>query len=80
MSSPIQLIVDASPVGLGAVMVQFKPEGPRVVKYISRALKEMLKGDTPKQRKRLWVLCGHVRSYIYILMVRNLSSLLIINL
>jgi hypothetical protein len=65
--APIQLIVDASPVGLGAVMVQFKPEGPRVVTYISRALTDVEKRYSQAEKEALgivWV-CEKLHLYLY---------------
>lgn len=36
-----QVIADASPVGLGAVLIQFDKNGPRIISYASRSLSEV---------------------------------------
>ena len=38
--APIQVIADASPVGLGAVLTQIHKDGPRVIFYASRSVTE----------------------------------------
>lgn len=35
-----QLYADASPVGLGAVLIQINEKGPRVISYASKSLSE----------------------------------------
>lgn len=39
-----QLIADASPVGMGAVLIQFSPNGPRIISFASKVL-------SPAQRR-----------------------------
>jgi hypothetical protein len=67
MTAPLQVIVDASPVGLGAVMVQLKSEGPRVVKYISKALTEVEKRYSQTEKEALAIVwaCEKLHLYLY---------------
>jgi hypothetical protein len=67
ISAPKQLIVDACSVGLGAVMVQFKPEGPRVVKYISKALTDVEKRYSQTRKEALGIVwaCEKLHLYLY---------------
>ena len=37
-NAPTQVIADASPVGLGAVLTQTHKDGPRIISYASRSL------------------------------------------
>lgn len=46
-----QLYADASPVGLGAVLVQFKENEPRIISYASKSLQKQKK-DIVRQRRK----------------------------
>lgn len=39
-SHETRLVADASPVGLGAVLIQFKDEGPRIISFAAKSLTE----------------------------------------
>ena len=49
-----RVIADASPVGLGAILVQGQNGNWRPVYYASRSLKLKLKEDIPRQKEKLW--------------------------
>ena len=50
--APTQIIADASPVGLGAVLTQVNKDGPRIISYASRSLTSTGTRYIHKQRKR----------------------------
>ena len=57
--APTQVIADASPVGLGAVLTEKEKNGPRVICYASRR-------RYSRQRKRRWRSYGRAKSSIAI--------------
>ena len=58
--APTQVIANASPVGLGAVLTQRQKDGPRAISYASRTQRE----DIRKPKKKPWHSCGHAKSFI----------------
>lgn len=48
-----QVIADASPVGLGSVLIQNDSRGPRIIAYGNRTLTE-LNGNIAKQKRKHW--------------------------
>ena len=60
-----ELIVDASPVGLGAILAQ-KEEGGRIVAYASRALSEVKQRYSQTEREALAVAWGTEKFHLYI--------------
>ncbi|XP_046748852.1 uncharacterized protein K02A2.6-like [Diprion similis] len=62
-----QVIADASPVGLGAVLIQKLKDGPRVIKYASKALTEVEKrySQTEKEALALVWACEKFHMYLY---------------
>lgn len=62
-----ELYVDASPVGRGAVLVQFDPDGkPRVISCASKALTETEKKYPQTQREALAIVWGVERFTFYL--------------
>ncbi|XP_053691658.1 uncharacterized protein K02A2.6-like [Sabethes cyaneus] len=62
-----ELYVDASPVGLGAVLVQFNPEGkPRIISCASKALTPTEKKYPQTQREALAIIWGMERFAFYL--------------
>ena len=62
--APSKVITDASPVGLGAVLVQEQQNELRVINYASRSLSDVEK-NTLKQREKHWLLSERVNDFIY---------------
>ncbi|XP_046746420.1 uncharacterized protein K02A2.6-like [Diprion similis] len=62
-----QVIADASPVGLGAVLIQIQKDGPRVIKYVSKALSDVEKrySQTEKEALALVWACEKFHLYLY---------------
>ena len=64
---PIKLIVDASPVGLGAILAQKQPdEGFRPISYASRTLSETERNYSQTEREALGVYWGIERFRMYL--------------
>ena len=65
--SPTQVIADASPVGLGAVLTQKQKNGPRVICYACRSLTdtESRYSQTEKQALALVWACEKFHPYVY---------------
>lgn len=61
------LITDASGVGLGAVLLQFKNNQPRVIGYASKSLSETEKKYPPIEKEALGIVWGVERFKIYLL-------------
>ena len=63
-----ELIVDASPIGLGAILTQREPEGRvRIIEYASRGLTEAEKNYSQIEREMLAIVwgCEHFDLYLY---------------
>jgi hypothetical protein len=65
-----QLIVDASPVGLGAVLTQFDPKRPyekKIITYISRSLSEIEQKYSQVEKEVLAIVwaCERLHLYLY---------------
>ena len=65
--APTQVISDASPVGLGAVLTQVYKDGPRIISYASRSLTdtETRYSQTEKEALALIWACEKFHPYIY---------------
>ena len=65
--APTQVIADASPVGLGAVLTQISKDGPRIISYASRSLTstETRYSQTEKEALALIWACEKFHPYIY---------------
>lgn len=61
------LVTDASGVGLGAVLLQFKENQPRVISYASKSLSETEKKYPPIEKEALGIVWGIERFKIYLL-------------
>lgn len=61
------LVTDASGVGLGAVLLQFKNNQPRVIGYASKSLSETEKKYPPIEKEDLGIVWGVERFRIYLL-------------
>lgn len=61
-----QLIVDASPVGLGGVLVQFQPNEPRVIAYASRSLTDIEQRYCQTEKEALALVWGVERFHYYL--------------
>ena len=66
-NAPTQVIADASPVGLGAVLTQTHKDGPRIISYASRSLTDTEKrySQTEKEALALVWACEKFHPYIY---------------
>ena len=63
---PTKVIADASPVGLGAVLVQIQEDGPRIISYASRSLTDVEQRYCQTEREALslvWA-CEKFRAYL----------------
>ena len=65
--APTQIVADASPVGLGAVLTQVHKDGPRIISYASRSLTstETRYSETQKEALALIWACEKFQPYIY---------------
>ena len=65
--APTQVIADASPVGLGAVLTQVHKDGPRIISYASRSLTstETRYSQTEKEALALVWACEKFHPYVY---------------
>lgn len=61
-----QIIADASPVGLGAVLIQFDDKGPRVISYASRSLTQTEQKYAQTEKEALALVWGVERFHFYI--------------
>lgn len=61
------LVTDASGVGLGAVLVQFKENQPRVISYASRSLSQVEQRYPPIEKEALGIVWGVERFKIYLM-------------
>ena len=62
-----RVIADASPVGLGAVLVQEQEDGPRIIAYANRSLSDVERrySQTEKEALALVWACEKLHPYIY---------------
>ena len=71
-NAPPEVVTDASPVGLGAILVQEQQGVKRAVAFTSRSLSgverhySQLRVATAKQKKKHWKLFGVVRGSVFI--------------
>ena len=65
--APTQVVADASPVGLGAVLTQTQKDGQRVIGYASRSLSETERkySQTEKEALALVWACEKFHTYVY---------------
>ena len=65
--APTQVVADASPVGLGAVLTRVQKDGARVISYASRSLTETERrySQTEKEALALIWACEKFHPYIY---------------
>ena len=65
--APTQVIADAGPVGLGAVLTQKQKNGPRVICYASRSLTDTERrySQTEKEALALVWACEKFHPYVY---------------
>lgn len=63
---PIRLIIDASPVALGAVLVQFDGEEPRPISFASKSLSEVERRYSQTEKEGLALVWGVERFYYYL--------------
>ncbi|XP_037028486.1 uncharacterized protein K02A2.6-like [Bradysia coprophila] len=61
-----QIIADASPVGLGAVLIQFKECGPRIIAYASRSLTKIERKYSQPEKEALALVWAVERFHFYI--------------
>lgn len=61
------VISDASPVGLGAVLIQESPQGPRVISYASKSLTDPETRYSQNEKEALALVwsCEHFHMYLY---------------
>lgn len=67
LSAKTQVISDASPVGLGAILVQFQRDQPRIIAYASRSLSDVESrySQTEKEALGLVWACEKFHMYLY---------------
>lgn len=61
-----QLYADASPVGLGAVLIQFNDAGPRVISYASKSLSDTEKRYCQTEKEALALVWAVERFHFYL--------------
>lgn len=61
------LITDASPVGLGAVLIQTNENGPRVISYAAKSLSEVERRYAQTEKEALGLVWACERFYYYLL-------------
>ncbi|XP_058456465.1 uncharacterized protein K02A2.6-like [Malaya genurostris] len=61
-----QLIADASPVGLGAVLIQINDRGPRIISYASRSLTDVERRYAQIEREALALVWAVERFHFYL--------------
>lgn len=60
-----QLIADASPVGLGAVLIQINDDGPRIISYASKSLSSVEKRYAQTEKEALALVWAVERFHFY---------------
>lgn len=65
-----QVIADASPVGLGAVLIQFKDNDPRIISFANRSLKQPERNYAQPEKEAL-ALVWAVERFHYFLFGRD---------
>lgn len=63
---PTRLIVDASPIGLGAVLLQFKNHNIKIIGFASRSLTDVEKRYSQTEKEGLACVWGVERFYYYL--------------
>lgn len=66
INDEIKLIADASPVGLGAVLVQVNNNGPRVISYASKSLSQVEKRYAQTEKEALALVWAVERFHYYL--------------
>lgn len=61
-----QLYADASPVGLGAVLVQHDKQGPRIISYASKSLSDVEKRYCQTEKEALAIVWAVERFHYYL--------------
>lgn len=61
-----QIVADASPVGLGAVLIQFKNEEPRIISYASRSLSQTEQKYAQTEKEALALVWAMEKYHYYI--------------
>ncbi|XP_055604370.1 uncharacterized protein K02A2.6-like [Uranotaenia lowii] len=61
------LVTDASGVGLGAVLIQFKKNLPRIISYASKSLSDIEKTYPPIEKEALGIVWGIERFKMYLI-------------
>lgn len=61
-----QVIADASPVGLGAVLIQINDRGPRIITYASRSLSDVEKRYAQTEKEALALVWAVERFHFYL--------------
>ena len=65
-NAPTKVIADASPVGLGAVLVQEQGEELRVISYASRSLSDTECRYSQTEKEALAIVCAYERFHTYL--------------
>lgn len=60
-----RIIADASPVGLGAILIQFDSSGPRVISYGHKSLTDVEKRYSQTEKEALVWAMEHFHMYLY---------------
>ncbi|PIK47525.1 hypothetical protein BSL78_15613 [Apostichopus japonicus] len=71
-----QIITDASPVGLGAVLLQTQNSQPRIISYASRSLSEVERRYSQTEKESLAIVwaCERFHVYLYCLKFEKLTD------
>ena len=66
VSDRTQLVADASPVGLGAVLIQINEQGPRVIAYASKSLSDVERRYAQIEKEALALVWAVERFHFYL--------------
>lgn len=66
ISDRTQLVADASPVGLGAVLIQINKQGPRIIAYASKSLSDVEKRYAHIEKEALALVWAVERFHFYL--------------